>query len=242
MARLSQILTKSMSLIINSRYRCILALVGVNDRPSVSGNFLYYMSAKIIPTPVGLRFGQFEYTGKYFYKNWKCYVVCKCDCGVIKDVLWQNFKRGRYQSCGCKRITPKPESRKSPIYGVYLKIKSRCYDQKEKAYKNYGGRGVKMCDEWLKDYENFYNWCIQNGWHKGLQVDKDKIGNGLLYSPDTCCLITPKENGRLKKSLKLSEKKAQEIRASRLPRKDLAKIYGVHVNTIKGVINREIWV
>jgi len=72
-------------------------------------------------------------------------------------------------------------------------MKRRCYNQKYKKYKNYGGKGVSVCDEWRNDFMAFYNWAINNGWEKGLHIDKD-IKGGNIYSPQNCSIVTAKQN------------------------------------------------
>lgn len=76
----------------------------------------------------------------------------------------------------------------------------RCYEKSHPSFKNYGLKGVKVCNEWLNDYQNFLTWSLENGYMPGLQIDKDKYGNGMLYSPENCCWITRKENVGYKKS------------------------------------------
>ena len=65
-------------------------------------------------------------------------------------------------------------------------MKSRCYNKNKKNYKYYGGRGIKVCDEWLgkNGYNNFKKWALENGYKKELSIDKrNNDGN---YSPDNC--------------------------------------------------------
>jgi len=88
---------------------------------------------------------------------------------------------------------------KHPLYRIWAKVKTRCYDPKAKEYPNYGGRGVVMCDDWKDNPKSFIEWCINNGWQKGLDIDKDilaeKLGaEPLLYSPERCQFVTRKEN------------------------------------------------
>lgn len=89
---------------------------------------------------------------------------------------------------------------KHPLYTVWRAVKNRCYNETFEQYKDYGGKGVVMCQEWLDSFQSFYDWCIQNGWKIGLQIDKDIKGDGLIYSPTTCCFVTAKENSNKRRS------------------------------------------
>lgn len=73
---------------------------------------------------------------------------------------------------------------KNKFYQVWNGIKQRCYNQNNKQYKNYGGRGIKVCDEWVNNFELFYDWALNNGYEDGLQIDRiDVNGN---YEPSNC--------------------------------------------------------
>lgn len=63
-------------------------------------------------------------------------------------------------------------------------MKSRCYNKNSDAYKNYGGRGVEICDEWLSNYEAFEEWAMQSGYKDGLSIDRINVNDG--YSPENC--------------------------------------------------------
>lgn len=130
--------------------------------------------------------------------------------------------------------------RSHPLYNVWSGIKDRCYNTNSHDYHNYGGRGVRMCDQWITNFKLFYDWCIKKEWKRGLQIDKDKIGNGLLYSPETCCLLSLKENNRLKPT-KLDQDIANVIRASNESQRKLAKKYHVAKGTIQKIIENKIW-
>jgi len=82
--------------------------------------------------------------------------------------------------------------RKHPLYSVWDGMTQRCTNQKTKAYKNYGGRGVVICDEWRGNFKPFYDWCLSNGWRKGLEIDRiDNDGN---YEPSNCRFISHRLN------------------------------------------------
>lgn len=140
-------------------------------------------------------------------------VLVKCDCGNTKEVIYRSLKNGKPFSCGCvnkefHRIQfTKHSLHKHPLYTVWNNMKRRCVDHKKHNYPHYGGKGVSVCPEWL-DFSVFYNWAINNGWQKGLQLDKDIKSKKLnlpplLYSPDRCQFVTRKENQRNRSISKL---------------------------------------
>lgn len=130
----------------------------------------------------------------------------QCKCGTYCESLTNNVKFGKKISCGCKNLESLTERgyvhgfSEHPLYTVWENMLTRCYNKKVKAYPNYGGRGVRMCDEWHNHPEKFIEWALKNGWRKGLQLDKDikakEFGiDALLYSPEMCQFVTPKRNG-----------------------------------------------
>jgi len=81
---------------------------------------------------------------------------------------------------------------KHPLYSVLRSMKSRCYNKNVKNFKNYGGRGITLCEEWRRDARFFIRWGEKNGYRKGLQIDR--INNDGNYEPDNCRFVTPREN------------------------------------------------
>lgn len=76
------------------------------------------------------------------------------------------------------------------LYGIWKGIKTRCYNPNHKSYKNYGARGIKMCSEW-KDFQNFYEWSINNGYTNKLTIDRINVNGD--YEPSNCKWATMKE-------------------------------------------------
>lgn len=91
----------------------------------------------------------------------------------------------------------------TPLYGVYQTMKQRCYNSKDKHYKWYGAKGIKICEEWKNDVKAFYNWAITHGYKDGLTIDR--IDSSKDYSPDNCRFITMQEQQRNKSSNKRIE-------------------------------------
>jgi hypothetical protein len=70
-------------------------------------------------------------------------------------------------------------------------MKQRCANPNNQKYKDYGGRGIKVCEEWLHDFQSFYDWAIANGYADGLSIDRiDVNGN---YCPENCRWVTMME-------------------------------------------------
>lgn len=82
----------------------------------------------------------------------------------------------------------------SRLYEIWLGIKSRCYRKDNIGYSRYGGRGIKVCDEWKFDYLNFKAWAVNNGYADNLTIDR--INNDGDYDPSNCRWITRAENTR----------------------------------------------
>ncbi len=74
----------------------------------------------------------------------------------------------------------------------------RCYNTNNRFYKNYGKRGICICDEWRDSLISFYDWSIANGWEKGLSIDR--IDNDGHYEPKNCRWVTVAENSRRRKT------------------------------------------
>lgn len=73
---------------------------------------------------------------------------------------------------------------KTKIYKVWKSMRQRCFNLNDKNYKNYGGRGITVCEDWNKNFISFYNWSIENGYIEGLTIDR--INNNGNYEPNNC--------------------------------------------------------
>lgn len=125
-------------------------------------------------------------------KSKKRFWKCKCDCGNIVVVYQNHLKSGHTKSCGCyhsqnnintKHGFCRRKGGKQRLYKIWVGMKNRCFNKNNQAYKNYGERGITVCNEWL-DFIMFKDWALQNGYEDNLSIDRiDVNGN---YCPENC--------------------------------------------------------
>jgi hypothetical protein len=180
--------------------------------------------------------------------------LCKCSCGGESKVAGRQLRSGRTRSCGCLKIeTSKTNNRKhglcyeggkySRLYTIWIGMKKRCHNVNSKSYKDYGGRGIKLCDSWENDYSSFHDWATTHGYSYSLTIErKDNNGN---YEPSNCTWIPRKQNGRNQRTTLLTMAKANRIREfhwAKIPRSELAQCFGVSIPCISAVISGRTWV
>lgn len=189
----------------------------------------------------GKKFGrltviEFYGLGRWNNALWKC----KCDCGKETIVSGRALRSGNTKSCGCYNreqstnrivsLNKKHGMTNTRLFRIWSGMHSRCYNPKTNNYQLYGGRGIYICEEWLKDFRSFEKWAHENGYKDNLSIDR--IDNDGPYSPDNCRWATSKEQCNNRRSNKVlfafGESKTLE---------EWAEIVGISSDTISKRLN-----
>lgn len=138
--------------------------------------------------------------------------LCRCDCGGACQRRTGELNAGRRLRCSkcsiADRVGRLVRMRKAAVSSypkllrkVWDAMKRRCYKPQDTFFKYYGGRGIKVCQEWLDAPTRFYDWAISHGYRTGVSIDRiDSDGD---YSPDNCRWTTPKVQSLNRRSVKL---------------------------------------
>jgi hypothetical protein len=122
--------------------------------------------------------------------------VSRCQCGTVRNINSSKLRSGDSRSCGCLRTENIVKAVKkhglegTKEYQCWVNMIRRCSDSRDVAYKSYGGRGIKVCDEW-KDVSKFY---ADMGQAPTKKHEIDRINNDKGYHPDNCRWVTASEN------------------------------------------------
>jgi len=167
---------------------------------------------------------------KHNYMLWECI----CDCGTVSLQRASSLKNGETLSCGCyhkemniKRLTKHGGSaggKATPEYRSWMHMKRRCTDEKNDQYKDYGARGIKVCDRWLEAFENFLEDMGLRPTLKHTIERRDNDGN---YEPSNCYWATKAEQSRNKRS-----NRYLEYNGERMVLRDWGARLGIHETSI----------
>lgn len=139
---------------------------------------------------IGARFGKLKIIRFVEKRNYKPYYRCKCDCGNERIVCLYDLTSGHTTSCGCLakenriKANTKHGLSRTRQYRIWAHMLARCYCETDAKYYTYGGRGIEVCAEWKENFQNFYDWSIDNGYSDDLTIDRIDVNDN--YSPENC--------------------------------------------------------
>lgn len=150
---------------------------------------------------IGQKFGRLTVVSRAENdKHGKTMWNCICDCGNTKEKPTgsRELLSGNTKSCGCLKVQKLNESKassthgmsRSALYTIWRNMKSRCYNKSNCSYKDYGERGIVVCDEWKHSFSIFAEWAKRNGYSKGLSIDRINVNGN--YEPSNCRFSTSK--------------------------------------------------
>ena len=154
---------------------------------------------KEAPNLIGCKFERLVIVERYgTSKSKKALWKCICDCGGSTIATTQDLKNGHTKSCGClkdelvKTRSTKHSMSNNSLFFAWETMKQRCFNQNNKNYKHYGGRGITVCEEWKKSFQAFYNYVSQLSHFGEEGYSLDRINNDGNYEPGNIRWATAK--------------------------------------------------
>ncbi|MFA5177254.1 MAG: hypothetical protein WC440_03780 [Candidatus Omnitrophota bacterium] len=213
----------------------------------MNSNKIHASTQKYLSECINKKYGKLtvlRFNGYVDRKDGKRSVVvfCKCECGNVIERPMVNIKRGHVLSCGCRH--KKHGEGKTALYSIWNAMIQRCYHKYNKAYKNYGMRGITVCDEWLNDFLVFREWALTNGYGAGLEIDR--IDNNRNYEPINCRFTTHLINNRNKRTNVISIEIAKKIRQYKIQNPsftntNIASFFGIPPHIVVDVLINKNW-
>lgn len=186
----------------------------------------------------GKKYGRLTVIERTQNKGKETMWICLCDCGNKIVVQGNNLKSGHSKSCGCYNSEAtanrnyKHGKRHTRLYTIWSGMRRRCYEVTNPKYKDYGGRGIVVCEEWKDDFNNFYLWSMSHGYKDNLTIDRiDVNGN---YEPSNCRWATNKEQANNRRSNKLYSYKGKTQNISQWANEFKIPYHKLHERLKKG--------
>ena len=159
------------------------------------------------------------------------FMLCRCECGTIKENRLNGLRENKNKSCGCwnieqaKKRATKHGLSGTRLYGIWKGMRKRCNYEGDINYKHYGARGIKVCEEW-NDYKKFHDWSIMNDYADDLTIERiDYNGD---YTPENCKWIPrSQQNNNTRKQRKFIGTDPQGNEHIGYSKKDFAELHNL---------------
>lgn len=162
--------------------------------------------------------------------------ICKCDCGNTHVASTASLRSGHSKSCGClnaevhrsldKTFTEKGGLSHTRMYKIWDSMRYRCKSDEPKKRRNYKERGIKVCDEWQKDFMAFRKWALENGYQDNLTIDRIDVNGD--YEPSNCRWVTIESQQRNKRNTHFIT-----FNGETKPLAEWAEIYSLNQNRLR---------
>lgn len=175
-------------------------------------------------------------------------------CPACKQEVVRRRHHGeRQKTCGCLGVSYQlAEQREKgnlkhgvhrhPLYAVWSSMCFRCENPRYRGFARYGGRGIKVCEEWRTNPAAFIEWAQANGWRAGLTLDRRDNDDG--YHPANCRFVTAEVNGQNRSSVKITFETARAVVAqlmASIPDRAVARDLGISLRIVRDIRRRRTW-
>ena len=189
----------------------------------------------------GQRFGRLTTIKKAESSSRNPRWICICECGTVKSYQTSSLYRGLTKSCGClqKELLTTHGCFGTSEHKTWSAMIQRCHNPKSQAFKNYGGRGITVCERW-RIAANF----LEDMGPRPEGMTLERINNDRGYEPGNCKWATPTEQARNTRVIKLTKHQVHRIREflwAGASQKELAILFSVNPSTISQIHRRITW-
>lgn len=193
------------------------------------------------PTPIGEKFNRLTVLSEAPKRpgNSDRRISAQCECGTVKDYVLSEVRLGKTKSCGCLKRSGEPYRKHghiigrkfSPEYHSWASMMTRCTNPKSWKYADYGGRGITVCNRWLK-FENFLDDMGPRP--EGMTLERERVNEG--YDPGNCVWATRRRQSNNTRSNTILEYEGRQQTVS-----EWASEFGLTYNTLLARVHRLKW-
>jgi len=195
----------------------------------------------------GKRFGRLVVLHRTWNRKTSAFWQCQCDCGGKTKTSGTDLRSGHSTSCGCLAIekmnaaTTTHGLSKTPIYKVWKEMRRRCNLQSHARFKNYGGRGIVVCERWNMSFETFLK-DVGGDYKSNLQIDR--INNNGNYEPGNTRWVDAKTNVRNSRTVKIDAQDAGAIKSMLIfgsKQSEIARNFGISTGIVEAINSKRTW-